>query len=263
MAELRDAPSLHVTGATGFLGSELTRLRPDATSERVDVRDGGAVSSLLRRLRPAVVIHTAYLQQGDGAWETTVEGAANVARAARSVEARLVHLSTDVVFDGRKGSAYAEDDRPSPVTDYGRAKAEAERLVAAEHPEALVVRTSLTVGGPGHEPSRHERAAFDPALTFYEDELRSPVQVGDLAAALLELAGLSVSGPLHVAGEDAVSRAELAELVAGRPVRRAPAPEGRPLDCTLDSSLAGALVRTRLRGVREVFAEGRRGKLPA
>jgi dTDP-4-dehydrorhamnose reductase len=263
VADRRAAPSLHVTGATGFLGSELIRLRPDATSERVDVRDGRGVSSLLRRLRPEVVIHTAYLQQGDGAWETTVDGAANVARAARSVGARLVHLSTDVVFDGGKGRPYVEEDLPSPVTDYGRAKAEAERLVAAEHPEALVVRTSLIVGGPGHEPSRHERAALDPALTFYDDELRSPVQVGDLAAALLELAELGVSGPLHVAGEDAVSRAELAELVAGRPVRRAPAPEGRPLDCTLDSSLAGALVQTRLRGVREVFADGVRGKLPA
>jgi dTDP-4-dehydrorhamnose reductase len=263
VADPGTAPSLHLTGATGFLGSELARLRPDATSERVEVRDARAVSSLLRRLRPEVVIHTAYLQQGDGAWETTVEGAANVARCARSIGARLVHLSTDVVFDGRKGRSYVEEDQPSPVTDYGRAKAEAERLVAAEHPEALIVRTSLIVGGPGREPSRHERAALDPESTFFEDELRSPIQVGDLAAALLELAELGVSGPLHVAGEDAVSRAELAELVAGHAVRRAPAPEGRPLDCTLDSSLAQALVGTRLRGVREVFAGAERGKLPA
>lgn len=244
---------VHVTGATGFLGSELVRLAPAASVERVEVRDRAAVLALLERVRPDVVVHTAYRQDGEGARETVVEGSANVARAARAVGARLVHLSTDVVFDGRKGAPYVEDDPSSPCTDYGRAKAEAEQRVAGAHPEALVVRTSLIVGGPGHEPSKHELTALDPAMTFFEDEIRSPVQVGDLAAALLELAGLEVSGPLHVAGADDLSRADLAELVAGAPVRRAPAPPGRPLDCSLDSSRARALLRTRLRGARTVF----------
>ena len=115
------------------------------------------------------------------------------------------------------------------------------------------MRTSLIVGGPGHEPSKHELAAREPAATFYEDELRSPVQVTDLARALLELATLDVTGPLHVAGPDDVSRAELAELVTGRPVRRAPAPPGRPLDCRLDSSRARSLLHTELRGIRIVL----------
>jgi dTDP-4-dehydrorhamnose reductase len=239
---------LHVTGATGYLGRELVRLRPDASTTRVEVRDAPATRALLERLRPEVVIHTAYRQDGD---DVNTIGSQNVARAAATVGARLVHLSTDVVFDGRKGSPYVEDDPLSPVTAYGRAKAEAERLVAAAHPEALIARTSLLYGG--EEPSKHELAARDPALTFYTDEIRSPVQVTDLARALLELAELDVSGPLHVAGADAVSRAALAELVARRPVRAAPAPPGRPLDCSLDSSRAQAMIRTRLRGVREVL----------
>ncbi len=137
---------------------------------------------------------------------------------------------------------------------YGRAKADAEARVSEAAPGALIVRTSLIVGGPGHEPSKHELVARDPAATFYDDEIRSPVQVGDLAAALLELASLDLSGPLNVAGADDVSRAELAELVAGRPVRRTAAPPGRPLDCSLDSTRARALLRTELRGVRTVFA---------
>ena len=238
---------LHVTGASGYLGSELVRLRPAASTERVEVRDAAAVRELFERLRPEVVIHTAYLQDDSS---VNVDGSENVARAAAAVDARLVHLSTDVVFDGRKGAPYVEDDPLTPITEYGASKAEAERRVAAAHPGALIVRTSLIVGGA--EPSKHELAATGPGC-WYTNELRSPVQVTDLANALLELAERDVAGPLHVAGADGLSRAELAELVAGRPVETADAPPTRPLDCRLDSSRAQALLRTRLRGVREVL----------
>ena len=240
---------LHVTGATGYLGSELVRLRPDASTERVEIRDGAAVRRLFERVRPEVVIHTAYRQEEA---DVNTVGAENVARAAAALGARLVHLSTDVVFDGRKRAPYVEEDPLSPVTGYGRAKAEAEGRVAAAHPDALLVRTSLIYGGA--EPSKHELAARDPDLTFFTNEIRNPVQVTDLANALLALAALDLSGPLHVAGADPVSRAGFAELIAGAPVRSEPAPETRPLDCRLDSSRAQALLRTRLRGVREVIA---------
>jgi dTDP-4-dehydrorhamnose reductase len=245
---------LHVTGATGFLGRELVALAPHASTERVDVRDAGAVADLLRRVHPDVVIHTAYRQDGPDAHAVTATGAGNVARACAELGARLVHLSTDVVFDGRAGRPYREDDRLSPVTDYGRAKADAERLVATADPTALIVRTSLIVGGPGHEPSKHELVARDPDATFYEDELRCPIQVTDLARALVELTTLDLAGPLHVAGADALSRAELAALVAGTAVRSVPAPPGRPLDCRLDTTRATRLLRTPLRGVRTVLS---------
>ena len=200
------AGPLLVTGGSGFLGGELLRQardRPLAATHlsgapdgheavdwiELDVRDDAGVRAAIERVRPAAVVHTAYRQDGEGARETTVDGAGAVARAAAAVGARLVHMSSDVIFDGTKTTAYDELDPPSPITDYGRAKADAEHAVAEAHPGALLVRTSLIYG---HGHSRHERLALEAArgegeLAFFDDEMRCPVAVEDLAAAVLEL----------------------------------------------------------------------------
>ena len=271
---------LLVTGGTGYLGGELLRQargRPLAASYlsgapegaegvewiELDIRDGAAVQSAIERLQPAAVIHTAYRQGGEGARETTVGGAGAVARAAASVGARLVHMSSDVIFDGTKTTPYDELDPPSPITDYGRAKADAELEMTAAHPEALLVRTSLIYGG--REQSRHEQLALQAArgegeLAFFDDELRCPVVVEDLAAALLELLDTGESGVLNVAGGEVVSRYEFACLVAlgaglaSDRVRRASIADSglsRPRNCTLACARAAGLLRTRLRGPRE------------
>jgi dTDP-4-dehydrorhamnose reductase len=264
---------LLVTGGSGYLGGELLRRAPQAVGTahtgagevRLDVRDAAAVACVVETVGPDAVIHTAYARRGEAAWETNVAGARNVAVAAAAAGARLVHLSTDVVFAGDAGRPYVEADPPRPVTGYGRAKAEAEAAVRAAHPGAAIVRTSLIYGGPA--PSPHERAvlaAADGALdmAFFTDEIRCPVHVADLAEAILELAGLAHAGPLHVAGGDAVSRYEFARLVAAaggrdpevlRGARSAERPERRPLDCRLDCGVAHGLLGTRLRGVREVL----------
>lgn len=263
---------LLITGSSGYLGGELARRAPDATGTyltgerrgavRLDVRDGDAVVRLMRELRPEAVIHTAYSEAGDdGARAVNVEGSRAVARAAAEVGARLVHVSTDLVFDGALGRPYTEDDDPHPMMEYGRQKLAGEAAVRDELPDALVVRTSLIYGGA--EPSRHEQAVLDASsMRFFTDELRNPVQVGDLAAALLELARSDAGGTLHVAGSDAVSRYEFARLVAAAAGRdpdelkaglAAEHPSPRPLDCRLDSSRARARVSVRLRGVREVL----------
>ncbi len=253
---------LLITGATGYLGTELRRRARaagydvEAVSTRdFDVRDRAAVARALAAVRPDAVVHTAYRQDGPDFRAINVEGSATVAGEASRVGTRLIHLSTDVVFDGRRG-AYVETDEPCPVTAYGASKAMAERAVAEACPAALIVRTSLVYGGPSAPPSKHELAAHDPTITFFTDEIRCPVQVSDLASALLELVALECCGILHVAGADGLSRCDFARLVAGEGVRCAPSTSlglVRPLDCTLDSSRARALLRTRLRGAREVL----------
>jgi dTDP-4-dehydrorhamnose reductase len=265
---------LFVTGLGGYLGHAIAaaapgevagtvRTRPappGAYALPIDVRDERAIAAALRDFRATAAIHTAYLQDGDEAWSVNVDGSAAVARACAALGVRLVHVSSDLVFGGDLGRPVREEDPPAPVTPYGGTKADAERAVAAANRDAVVVRTSLIYGGAA--PSDHERRALGPSTTFYEDEVRCPVAAPDLAAALVELAleRTDVRGPLHVAGADAVSRLDFARLVAaanGRDpaaVRGGRRPPGRPGDIVLDCSRARALLRTRLRGVREVLA---------
>jgi len=254
---------LLVTGGCGYLGRELVaraaaqgwavratwfeRPPPEGGDwVRVDVRDEAAFAEAVDGVD--AVVHTAY-RQGEREWDINVVGSAAVARAA--ARCRLVHLSTDLVFSGEHGG-YREEDEPAPVNSYGRSKAEAERRVAAAHPAATIVRTSLIYGGA--EPGPQERLARE-NRRFFVDELRSPVQVGDLAEAILELLPLDVPGPLHLGGADDVSRFDFAVLLGADPGKLEPTrtTAARAPNVTLDSSRARGLLSTRLRGVREVL----------
>jgi dTDP-4-dehydrorhamnose reductase len=260
---------LLVTGGAGYLGSELcaqavargfdvlaTQFQtppPHGRAVRLDVRDAGAAQRVFMRHGPDVVVHTAYVQ-ADG--PTIVRGSAAVAEAAHRAGARLVHLSTDLVFDGEQGAPYAEDADPRPVSAYGAAKLEAERLVTRAHPGALLVRTSLLYGSPGPQ----EALALADGVELFTDEIRCPTLVSELATALLELAELDVSGPLHVAAAEAMSRYDLGRLLRARQggdpdqIRGAPTPPGRARNVALDSSRAEKLLETRLRGATEALA---------
>lgn len=272
---------LLVTGGSGLLGRELvrqavgrgddvigTRLTGPGDGPVLDVRDAGSVRRLIVDARPDAVIHTAYRQAGERMRDVNVGGSASVAEAVAAAGARLVHLSTDVVFNGEGERAWQEADAPDPVTDYGRAKADAELAVASAHPGASIVRTSLLYAGD--RPAPHEALALDAAdgradVRFFTDEVRCPIAVPDLAAALLELLGIDHVGTLHVAGPVALNRFAFAGLIAaahGRdPARLIPglsAETGtpRPLNCALDTSLARSLLQTPIRPPADVLGAG-------
>lgn len=191
------------------------------------------------------VISTPY-RYGD--WVVTADGAAHVAYAAARVAARLVHISSDALHAGRP-QPYADDDPPTPIFAYGAAKAAAETAVRAVDPGAVLVRTSLILGA-GSKQIQLCRDALAGRAPLFTDELRCPIDVGDLAA-VRELVDSDVAGPLNVAGPEAVSRAELGLLVARsegidpvglKTTTGAAAGVVRPTEVRLDSSRATTLL---------------------
>lgn len=242
--------------------SDLVDLGADTT--RLDVRDAQAVREVVAHVRPDAVIHAAYRQDD---WATTAGGAAAVALAASECDARLVLVSSDVVFPGGD-RAFDEDAAPRPVSAYGRAKLAAEAAVTDLVMDSVVVRTSLILGPSAGRLSPMERFVHDLALgrthgELFTDDIRCPVHVADLSSALVELATGERRGVHHCAGPDALSRHEIGLLVARRDgldierlrpgTRAGQAIEG-PLELRLDSSRTQATLVTRLRGGREFLA---------
>ena len=268
-----------MVGGSGFLGVEITRqarlaghsvaatfhsrvpAAADVDWRKLDIRHRDDVMALVHAVRPNVIINAAYRQSD---WATTAEGGMHVALAAAFVKARLVHVSSDAVFSG-KAARYDETYVPDPTTPYGAAKAAAETAIKGITPTAVIARTSLIIGDGDSPHERHVHALAAGAMTgvLFTDDVRCPVHVTDLTAALLELAASPYAGIRHVAGVDAISRYELGVLVARRDgIDPATLPTGvracaglpGPLDVRLDSTNTQARLNTRLRGAREFLA---------
>ena len=222
-----------VLGAGGQLGSALMRVLPGAigfTHSELSVSDGVGIDRACAQHLPAVVFNCAAFNAVDRAelepriaHEVNSEGALAAGAACRRHGVRLVHFSTNFVFDGSLSRAYVETDVPRPLSVYGRSKLDGENAVLAVLPEALVIRTAAVFGDRGSAvkggsfPERIvELARRGEHLKVVSDQRINPTYASDLAEAAVALAGAGMSGVLHVVaagccGWDEFARAALAE----------------------------------------------------
>ncbi len=190
-----------VVGAAGMLGQDLVAAAAAAGADVVglgradlDVTDAGATAAAARGFD--VVVNCAAWtavdaaeEQEPAAFAVNAVGAANVARAAARAGARVVHVSTDYVFDGRGTTPYAEDAPVAPRSAYGRTKAAGEWAVRAEAADHLVVRTAWLygAGGPCFPRTMARLGAEREVLTVVEDQVGQPTWTVDLADLLVRL----------------------------------------------------------------------------
>lgn len=151
-----------VTGAGGQLGVELLRTAPKdvtvtaVTHAELDISDDAAVNAIVEREKPDLIINAAAYnavdeaeRQSDLAYRVNATGPANLAGAADRARCRIIHISTDYVFDGKSTTPYTPTDRTNPLNTYGKSKLAGEREVAKAAPDHLIIRTSWLFSSHG------------------------------------------------------------------------------------------------------------------
>ncbi len=279
---------LLITGGSGYLGAYLMQAaaalgwdvhgtyfsRPFSASAGqvvpLDLSQPEAVAALVADLRPDAILHTACSNR-DAANIAAIEPAArHLACAAQAHGARLVHLSTDMVFDGEH-APYDDEAPTAPLGAYGRAKAAAEATVAAYCPSAAIVRPSLIWS---LEPLDRQTTWLVDGMrrgervTLFTDEIRCPVHLHDLADALLELSARpDLAGPFNLGGPQALNRWDFGlKLLAalGQPRGSTVLPGTvagsglvRARNLSLRCTRAQRLLSTHVRAVDEIVARPR------
>jgi dTDP-4-dehydrorhamnose reductase len=266
---------LLITGASGQLGGYLLREirgRPTTVTawsgsrtevlfgfplQPINLTDPEQLAFAFDAARSDVIIHAAAIstvaqcyQAPDEARAINTDATARLTELAAVARARLVLVSTDLVFDGEKGD-YREDDMPAPLSMYGRTKLAAEHQVLAyEH--GVVVRASLLfgptlVGRPAFFDDQVRALRGAQPVRLFSDEWRTPLSMLTAARAILSVAASSFTGLLHLGGPERLSRLEMGQRLASflgadstalvaTARARAAAPEPRPRDVSLNSS---------------------------
>ncbi|HVC07697.1 MAG TPA: dTDP-4-dehydrorhamnose reductase [Solirubrobacterales bacterium] len=220
---------LLVTGAAGMLGRDVMLAAGNAGHDVVgfgraelDVTDPAAVDRRLSLEHPDVVIHCAAWTDVDGAEEAEEAamavngtGAGNVAAAAAKIDASVVYVSSDYIFDGAKGAPYVESDQPAPLSAYGRTKLAGEEATAAANKRHFIVRSSwlFGIGGSNFVETMMRLASDHGEVLVVRDQVGSPTYTWHLAYGIVRLIEGLEYGIHHMAAAGACSWYEFAREI--------------------------------------------------
>jgi len=235
-----------ITGSNGLLGQNLVELlsnspnypmlltsrqessvfQPDRFQYRqLDISHKQDVLRVVEEFEPEIIVNAAAFtnvdqceQQREVAWRANVTGVEHLTYAAKLVGAKMIHISTDYVFDGRNGP-YGEIDRPNPLSYYGRTKLASENLIQTSGIPAAILRTMILYGiGFGIKPNFPlwllKNLTEEKPVRVVDDQIGNPTLAEDLAYAILKVIELERTGLYHIAGPDLLSRFEFALALA-------------------------------------------------
>ncbi|MEJ5224630.1 MAG: SDR family oxidoreductase [Anaerolineales bacterium] len=232
---------LLITGASGLLGLNFCLMQweghtvvgvdrgklatPPFDLIRADLLAPGAVDHILSAAQPDAVIHTAALADVDACESAPAEARrinamlpGDLAAACARRGIRLVHISTDAVFDGTKDGIYTEDDTPNPLSVYAQTKLEGERNVLAAHPGAIIARVNFFGWSLSGTRSLAEfffnKLSASQTCNGFTDVYFCPMFVGDLAETLVTMLEKDLSGLYHVVGSEALSKYDFGVRIA-------------------------------------------------
>jgi dTDP-4-dehydrorhamnose reductase len=227
-----------ITGSHGMLGTDLTSLLREkmalssshnedievieAPHEKLDITLEDEVSGFISRHTPDIIINCAAFTNVDKcetereiAFKVNALGPKYIAAAAKKCGARVIHISSDFIFDGYSDKPYIEEDQTNPLSEYGRTKLEGERNIQNHCDTFLIVRTAWLFGhhGTNYVKKMLELADHKKELSIVNDEIGSPTYTPDLAEALWTLVRHGCEGIFHVANEGSCSRYEWAKYI--------------------------------------------------
>jgi dTDP-4-dehydrorhamnose reductase len=220
-----------VTGYSGQLGYDvvkelLKRGVKEAdiiatTSKTMNLTNSNDVMTIVRQYKPDTIIHCAAWTKVDDAednydacYNVNVNGAKNIVEAAKTVDAKVLYVSTDYVFDGTKNGLYNEEDKKNPLNVYGKTKSEGEDVILS-YPKSFVARTSWVFGINGHNFIRTmlKLSETHQELNVVCDQIGSPTYTVDLAKTIVDLVNTDKYGLYHVTNEGYCSWAEFAKYI--------------------------------------------------
>jgi dTDP-4-dehydrorhamnose reductase len=249
--KIRHRDLVLITGAHGFLGQHVLRTFLDETNcdlvitareekllfsdiveeprilayHQLDVTDRLAVKDAIAMFRPDVIIHCAGLVDVDKceierelAWKTNVRSVEYLIEAARKSDARIVHISSDYIFDGLK-TPYSEGSVPNPLNYYGRTKLASENALRSSGVQHCIIRSAFfygveVQGKPNFTSNVINALTRNDTFDAYEDLYAPPTLVDDIAYAVIRATEYRKTGIYHIAGPDMVSRFEFANRIA-------------------------------------------------
>lgn len=240
-----------VTGANGQVGQSLQQQLANSHWEFValsradlDISDAQAVEIAVQKIQPSVIINAAAYtavdkaeQEVDLAFAINRDGPANLAHAAKRVNAAILHISTDYVFAGDATGCYNEDSPTAPQGIYGQSKLEGEQAVIAANDKHIILRTAWVFGEHGNNfvKTMIRLGKIRDQLGVVADQFGGPTYAGDIAQALLKIAEIYkqqsniVWGVYHYAGEPHINWHQFAEAIFNRADEAGLLPNGKPL----------------------------------